>query len=182
MQALHILRTSESGGIPPEMIARCSWFIDTWVVMPGLFGCIATGLFYSIFTSLGFFRFAWVIYKWLVSASALFWGLLFWSSLGDRLIAWLGDSALARALGFVRGLILPDSVWAILLQTCIILSMCLISIYRPLALFHSTKGMNGVGKHPALPDDRAARRSMPERRVPGRRARPRPLPEGGRLP
>ena len=164
------------------MIARCSWFIDTWVVMPGLFGCIATGLFYSIFTSLGFFRFAWVIYKWLVSASALFWGLLFWSSLGDRLIAWLGDSALARALGFVRGLILPDSVWAILLQTCIILSMCLISIYRPLALFHSTKGMNGVGKHPALPDDRAARRSMPERRVPGRRARPRPLPEGGRLP
>ena len=151
MQALNILRTSAAGAVPPEMIARCSWFIDTWVVMPGLFGCILTGLFYSVFTSLGFFRFAWIIYKWLISASALCWGLLFWSGFGDRLISWLGDSPLARLLLFIRGLILPDSVWASLLQTCIILSMCLISIYRPLHFIPRKHGGSDEGKAPLLP-------------------------------
>lgn len=151
MQALNILRTSATGDVPQEMIARCSWFIDTWVVMPGLFGCILTGLFYSIFTSLGFFRFAWVIYKWLISVSALFWGLLFWSGVGDTIIAWLGDSMLAEFLRFIRGLILPNSVWASILQTCIILSMCLISIYRPLSLFPHGHGGSNAGKVPMLP-------------------------------
>ena len=153
MQALNILRTSAGGGVPPDMIARCSWFIDTWVVMPGLFGCILTGLFYSIFTSLGFFRFAWIIYKWLISASALFWGLFFWSGLGDRLIQWLGSSVFADPLRFVRGLILPDSVWASILQTCIILSMCLISIYRPLFFLPGRHRARPEGKMPLLPGD-----------------------------
>lgn len=150
MQALNILRTSAAGDVPAEMIARCSWFIDTWVVMPGLFGCILTGLFYSIFTSLGFFRFAWIIYKWLISASALFWGLLFWSGLGDAIIAWLGNSALAGLLLFVRGLILPNSVWASILQTCIILSMCLVSIYRPLSFLPHKPAESAAGKAPLL--------------------------------
>ena len=153
MQALNIMRTSAAGDVPAEMIARCSWFIDTWVVMPGLFGCILTGLFYSIFTSLGFFRFAWIIYKWLISASALFWGLFFWSGVGDSLIAWLGASPLAAFLLFVRGLILPNSIWASILQTCIILSMCLVSIYRPLTFLpHKQAGSSG-GKTPRLAGD-----------------------------
>lgn len=151
MQALHILRTSAAADIPPEMIARCSWFIDTWVVMPGLFGCILTGLFYSIFTSLGFFRFAWIIYKWLVSASALFWGLFFWTGVEDALIAWLGNSVFAGFLLFMRGLILPNSVWASILQTCIILSMCLVSIYRPLSFLPHKQAGGDAGKAPLLP-------------------------------
>lgn len=155
MQALNILRASATGDVPPEMIARCSWFIDTWVVMPGLFGCILTGLFYSIFTSLGFFRFAWIIYKWLISASALFWGLFFWSGAGDGLIQWLGNSPLAGFLLFVRGLILPNSVWASILQTCIILSMCLVSIYRPLSFLPHRHGEGDAGKAPILPGDPA---------------------------
>ncbi|MDE7240626.1 hypothetical protein [Desulfovibrio sp.] len=151
MQALNILRTSAAGDVPSEMIARCSWFIDTWVVMPGLFGCILTGLFYSIFTSLGFFRFAWIIYKWLISTSALFWGLLFWSGLGDGLIGRLGNSVAADFLLFIRGLILPDSVWASIVQTCIILSMCLVSIYRPLTFWPHKQSASDAGKAPLLP-------------------------------
>lgn len=135
MQALHILRTSTDAEISQAAISHCSWFIDTWVVMPGLFGCILTGLFYSIFTSLGFFKFAWIVYKWLVSIAALFWGLLFWSNLGNELIAWLSQYNLDGPMLFMRSLILPDSLGAIILQTFIILSMCLISIYRPLRFF-----------------------------------------------
>lgn len=136
MQALHLMRTAAQDKGLESVIASCSYFIDTWVVMPGLLGCIVTGLFYSVFTAIGFFKFLWIIYKWIITASACFWGLLFWSSLGDRLIGWLAAYGAAGSLLFVRSLILPDAIWAIVLQTGIILSMCLISVYRPLGWWH----------------------------------------------
>lgn len=136
MQALHIMRTFSDNAETVKLIAQCSYFIDTWVVMPGLFGCILTGLFYSIFTAMGFFRFLWIIYKWIVTINACFWGLIFWSSAGEKLIEWLAQYNLASLIVFMRSLILPDSIWAIALQTIIILSMCLISVYRPLGWWH----------------------------------------------
>ena len=44
------------------------------VVIPGAFGCLATGLVYSLFTNWGFFRHGWLIYKWIITVAAiLFW-------------------------------------------------------------------------------------------------------------
>lgn len=136
MQALHAMHTLTLDENVKGIIGQCSYFIDTWVVMPGLFGCIATGLFYSIFTAFGFFRFLWIIYKWIITINACFWGLIFWSSLGNQLIDWLKVYHLEKPLLFMRGLILPDSIYTIILQTLIILSMCLISVYRPLGWWH----------------------------------------------
>lgn len=136
MQALHFMRTMEANSDISGIISQCSYFIDTYVVMPGLFGCIVTGLFYSIFTAFGFFRFFWILYKWIISVNAGFWGLIFWSSAGNRLIERLAFWHLDTPLRFMREMILPDSIWAIVIQTLIILSMCLISIYRPLGWWH----------------------------------------------
>lgn len=134
MQALGILERSLSDAAQAAIVGRCSHFVDTWVVMPGLFGCILTGLFYSTFTSIGFFRFAWIFYKWLVTASACFWGLLFWTGAGDRIIAWLAQYGYAMPLILIRHCILPTNLWGTMLQTAIIFSMLLISVYRPVAL------------------------------------------------
>lgn len=143
MQALGILeRSLDSIGLARATVAYCSHFVDTWVVMPGLFGCIFTGLFYSIFTSIGFFKFAWIIYKWLVTVSACFWGLLFWSGGGDRLIVWLAQYGLSSPLVFIRNCILPATIWATLLQTAIIFSMLLISVYRPITFHFSWRQSN----------------------------------------
>lgn len=136
MQALHLMRTLNQDVNKTIIINQCSYFIDTWVVLPGLLGCILTGLFYSIFSAFGFFRFLWIVYKWVISVNACFWGLMFWSSAGDRLIEWLRSYHLEGLLIFIRELILPDTICAIALQTFIILSMCLISIYRPLGWWH----------------------------------------------
>lgn len=133
MQALGILERSIEDETARDMVAGCSHFVDTWVVMPGLFGCIFTGLFYSIFTAMGFFKFAWIIYKWLVTASACFWGLIFWSGIGDKLVAWLAQYGLAAPLVFIRHCILPANIWATIMQTGIIFSMLLISVYRPVS-------------------------------------------------
>lgn len=136
MQALHLMRTMTLETNTSKIIESCSYFIDTWVVMPGLFGCILTGLFYSIFTSMGFFKFLWIIYKWVITINACFWGLIFWSSLGDRIIVYLARYNLEQPMIFMRSLILPDAIWAISIQTAIILSMCLVSVYRPLGWWH----------------------------------------------
>lgn len=132
MQALSYMRLSCDDPLMAEQIGKCAHFVDTAVVMPGLAGCVLTGIFYSVFTSIGFFRFAWIGYKWLVTVSAGFWGTLFWGPWGDQLIETLEPYGLAAPLRLVKACILPESMWQGGLQTCIILSMCLISVYRPL--------------------------------------------------
>ena len=84
-------------------------FIDTWVVMPGLTGCILTGLFYSLFTSIGFVHFFWIGYKWLISLCTAFWGTLFWSSYGNELISLAESYGLSPLLLFIRSCLLPES-------------------------------------------------------------------------
>lgn len=133
MQALSYLKLGSDDPVVVAQAAHCLHFVDTAVVMPGLAGCVLTGLFYSCFTSIGFIKYAWIWFKWLVSINAGFWGLLFWGPYGDQLIAWLGQYGWDGPLRFVRSCILPENMWQGALQIAIILTMCLISVYRPLS-------------------------------------------------
>lgn len=67
MQALGFLKLGMDDPATVKLVEYCRYIVDSWVVMPGLIGCVLTGLFYSIFTSLGFFKFAWVTIKWIIS-------------------------------------------------------------------------------------------------------------------
>ena len=58
MQALGFLKLGMDDPATVKLVEYCRYIVDSWVVMPGLIGCVLTGLFYSIFTSLGFFKFA----------------------------------------------------------------------------------------------------------------------------
>lgn len=135
MQALSYLRlTGHLDTNTAHIFQVAGHAIDTCIVMPGLAGCVATGLFYSLCTSIGFFRYFWVGYKWLISMCAAFWGTVFWGPWGD---AWIADSqgtVLAIFLRFVRSCLLPESFWQAVLQTVLIFSMLLISVYRPLTV------------------------------------------------
>ena len=132
MQALGFLKLGMDDPATVKLVEYCRYIVDSWVVMPGLIGCVLTGLFYSIFTSLGFFKFAWVTFKWIISFCAGFWGTFFWLPVGDRCIEWLTPMGLDWPLRFVRSCILPEELWASLVQVAIIFAMALISIYRPL--------------------------------------------------
>lgn len=139
MQALGFLKISTAPGPVRDQIAFCLHFVDTWVVMPGLAGCLLTGLFYSVFTSIGFFKFAWIGYKWLISLSAGFWGTLFWGPWGDSCIEILSRHNLDMPLRFLKGCLLPQDMWQGAMQLAIILSMCLVSVYRPISLRRTPK-------------------------------------------
>ena len=47
------------------------------VVIPGAFGCLVTGLLYSSFSHWGFLKHPWMIYKWVVTTSAILFGTFF---------------------------------------------------------------------------------------------------------
>lgn len=136
MQALSFLKLSTEDPVVRDQIAYCLHFIDTVVVIPGLCGCALTGLFYSLFTALGFFRYAWVGFKWLITLCAAFWGTMFWGPWGDYLIARLAEHGWDWPIRFVKAFILPQSMWQGAMQLGIILVMCLISVYRPLSFRH----------------------------------------------
>lgn len=47
------------------------------VVIPGAFGCLFTGLAYSLFTSFGFVKHGWIVFKWVLTVAAIIFGT-FW--------------------------------------------------------------------------------------------------------
>ncbi len=75
---VHLLRpeTAVSGG---EVVGltRAMRFVDDWVIIPGAFGCLLTGLIYSLWTKWGFIRHGWVAAKWVVNVGGILFGSFF---------------------------------------------------------------------------------------------------------
>lgn len=73
-------------------------FVDMQVVViPGAFGCLLTGLIYSIFSNWGFFKHNWLIFKWIVTITAILFGTFFlgpWETTMMEISCKLGLAAL----------------------------------------------------------------------------------------
>ncbi|MBI4805893.1 MAG: hypothetical protein HY795_11730 [Desulfovibrio sp.] len=50
--------------------------VDTWVVAPAALLCMLTGFFYSAMTNFGFFKYWWIIIKWVVTTGYVVVGFL----------------------------------------------------------------------------------------------------------
>jgi hypothetical protein len=67
------------------------------VVIPGAFGCLLTGLIYSLFSNWGFFKHPWLIFKWIVTVSAILFGTFFlgpWETAMMEISGQIGISSL----------------------------------------------------------------------------------------
>jgi uncharacterized membrane protein len=67
------------------------------VVIPGAFGCLITGLIYGIFSNWGFFKHNWMIFKWIVTITAILFGTFYlgpWETKMMEISGELGMSAL----------------------------------------------------------------------------------------
>jgi len=68
------------------------------VVIPGAFGCLLTGLIYSLFSHWGFFKHNWLIFKWVVTLTAILFGTFFlgpWEAAMMEISGKLGLSSLS---------------------------------------------------------------------------------------
>lgn len=52
-------------------------FIDDFVIIPGAFGSLLTGLIYALITNWGFFRHNWITIKWVINFGGIVFGT-FW--------------------------------------------------------------------------------------------------------
>ena len=67
------------------------------IVIPGAFGCLLTGLIYSLFSNWGFFKHPWLIFKWIVTILAILFGTFFlgpWESAMMEISGQIGISSL----------------------------------------------------------------------------------------
>ena len=55
----------------------CIKTIDDYIIVSGAFGCMATGILFAVFTSWGFFKYRWVIIKWVVNIGFIIAGYVY---------------------------------------------------------------------------------------------------------
>ncbi len=73
-------------------------FVDDFIIIPGAFGCLITGLIYSLFTNWGFFKHRWVTIKWIINVGGILFGTFFlgpWLNYLPTLSGPMGLEALA---------------------------------------------------------------------------------------
>lgn len=89
-----IFSNNASGGDMLHGFNLASKIVDDFVIIPAAIGSLLSGLFISLLTNWGFFRFKWVTIKWILTVGSILFGTFF---LGP----WLnGMEALSTTEGF----------------------------------------------------------------------------------
>ncbi|NLI46770.1 MAG: hypothetical protein GX414_06650 [Acidobacteria bacterium] len=101
------------------------------IVIPGAFGCLLTGLVYSLFSNWGVFKHTWLTVKWIVTVVAILFGTFFlgpWETAMMNISGEYGAESLVRPdylfnqqMNFVFGLV----------QLAVLIVTLFISIFKP---------------------------------------------------
>ena len=101
------------------------------IVIPGAFGCLVTGIIYSLFSNWGFFKHTWLIFKWIVTVAAILFGTFFlgpWETAMMEISGKLGISSLSdpaylynENMNLIFGTI----------QVLVLMTTIFISIFKP---------------------------------------------------
>lgn len=129
---LHLLRAGVTDGGVLYGVNQAAHFVDmNALVIPGAFGCLLTGLAYSLLTGWGFFRHGWLIFKWVVTVSAIIFGTVClgpWETAMMHISGELGMGAL-RDAGYLFNAKM-NLIWGAV-QVAILIATIFISIFKP---------------------------------------------------
>ncbi|NQU46240.1 MAG: hypothetical protein HQ516_04230 [Chlorobium sp.] len=96
--SMYFLKEGVSDGGVLYGINRSIHHVDmSIVVVPGAVGSLLTGLVYAMFSRWGFFRHPWLVFKWVVTVSAILFGTFFlgpWEAAMMEISGRLGIAAL----------------------------------------------------------------------------------------
>lgn len=129
----------ESSRYEPDVVRvinMCIYYVDCLVVLPGVIGCLLTGLVYSVYTPFGFVKYFWIAYKWLISLSAFFWGTLFLGPWAEDVFALAEACGVRWLLDFIHNCVMPQTSWGAYAQIVMLSSVVLVSVYRPVCLWN----------------------------------------------
>jgi hypothetical protein len=106
--------------------------IDWWIIIVlGAFGCMITGLFYSICTNWGFFRHKWIVVKWIITLFCVISGTFClgpWETTMVGISQKIGTGALHDAT-YTSAMYL--NFWFGVLQIVLIVFAMFISVFKP---------------------------------------------------
>lgn len=129
---LYFLKDGVTDGGVLHGINQSIHFVDIKVVViPGAFGCLLTGLAYGLFTRWGFFKQGWMIFKWVVTVSAILFGTFClgpWETAMMEISGELGLAALEDP-AYLRNQYLNLGFGA--LQTAVLVATLCVSIFKP---------------------------------------------------
>lgn len=124
------------------LINMCVYYVDVGVVIPGIIGCIVTGLIYSVYTNFGFIKYFWIIYKWIITLNAFFWGMTFIGPWADDIFSTAVDWGVYDLLNLVHLCVMPQNSWGGFAQFLLLLSVVAISVFRPVSFFNWYEGQH----------------------------------------
>lgn len=129
---LYFLKPGISDGGELYGVNRAIHHVDmAVVVIPGAFGCLLTGLAYSMFTGWGFFRHGWIIFKWVVTVSAIVFGTVClgpWETAMMALSGELGMDSISNAAYIYNEKM--NFIWGSV-QVAILVVTVFVSIFKP---------------------------------------------------
>lgn len=105
--------------------------LDDYIIIPAAFGSLITGLLISLYTNWGFFKFNWVIFKWVATLAQIIFGT-FW--LGPWTNSATAISDLERGLALQNNIYLYDKQMGAIfgsIQVLLLIAQVLISAYKP---------------------------------------------------
>lgn len=105
--------------------------LDDYIIIPAAFGSLITGLLFSLFTNWGFFKFKWVIFKWVATVAQILFGT-FW--LGPWTNEATAISYTERALALQNAAYLYDRRMALyfgIAQILLLVIQVFISVFKP---------------------------------------------------
>lgn len=105
--------------------------LDDYIIIPAALGSLITGLLISLYTNWGFFKFNWVIFKWVATLAQIIFGT-FW--LGPWTNNATAISDLERGLALQNSAYLYDKQMGAVfggIQVLLLIAQVLISAYKP---------------------------------------------------
>ncbi|AQS59211.1 DUF2269 family protein [Desulforamulus ferrireducens] len=77
MLLLSFLRKQITNGDELWAFNACVKFIDDFIIIPSAVGCLITGILFSCLTNWGFFKFRWIIVKYVINIGAILFGTFY---------------------------------------------------------------------------------------------------------
>ncbi|HBX23328.1 MAG TPA: DUF2269 domain-containing protein [Desulfotomaculum sp.] len=109
----------------------CIKFIDDFIVIPAAIGTLLTGLLFSWLTNWGFFKFNWVVVKWVATVAQILFGTFFlgpWTN-GSTAIA---DAERLQALQNPTYLYFSQmNQYFGVLQVSLLIAVVFVSVFKP---------------------------------------------------
>lgn len=130
MLALGLGSYKASSPVMLHGINYAAHLIDLWIVVTlGVYMCLLTGFVYGLFTPWRFFKFKWIIYKWIVTIFCFGSGWIFLGSWETAMLELSKNMTDLNNPAYAS--VRDDFLCLSILQISLIISMVIVSVIKP---------------------------------------------------